>query len=95
LRWDGAEWLESASGTNKDLRALWGSSSGDLWAGGAEGTLLHFTGKTWTVVPTGTAEPIVGLWGRAGVEIIAVTSGGSILQVRLAQPTLVSSTSAR
>lgn len=48
-RWDGTTWHRVSTGTQLDLRALWGSRSNDLWAGGK--TLLHWDGGTWSVAP--------------------------------------------
>lgn len=46
--WSAVGWTKMASSTNKVLRAVWGSSSTDVWAGGEGGALVHFDGAAWS-----------------------------------------------
>jgi photosystem II stability/assembly factor-like uncharacterized protein len=39
----GATWKQEASGTTKELFAVWGRSADDIYAVGAAGTILHYT----------------------------------------------------
>lgn len=61
---------------DSSLRAIWGSSANDIWAGGDGGTLLHYDGATWATVDSGTTEPLVSLWGSARNDVWAVTNDG-------------------
>lgn len=58
------------------MRAIWGSSASDIWAGGDEGLLLHYDGASWSSVPSGTTDPLVALWGTAPDDIWAVSDAG-------------------
>jgi hypothetical protein len=93
-RWDGARWTQvSVEPTFRvDLRTLWTSPSGELWATWAEqvfggvpgvappGSILRRpVGGTWTPVPTGTTAAFHGLWGAADNDVWAVGTGGTIV----------------
>jgi hypothetical protein len=43
--YDGAKWTKMESGTKERLTSMWGASESDVWAVGAHGTILHYTGK--------------------------------------------------
>lgn len=62
---------------NAAMRALWGSSATDIWAGGDEGLLLHYDGTSWASVPSGTTDPLVALWGSAPDDIWALGDTGA------------------
>lgn len=55
------------------LRAIWGSSATDIWAGGDLGELLHYDGTSWLTVPSNTTQSIVSLWGTAPDDMWAVS----------------------
>src|SRR5260221_8874984 len=38
------------SNTTRTLRAVWGSSSSDVYAAGAQGALVHYNGSVWAPV---------------------------------------------
>jgi len=59
VKWGGASWATVTSGTSADLHAVWGDGKGNVYAGGADQTLLQQSGKvfkpvTWTPAVTGT-----------------------------------------
>jgi hypothetical protein len=68
-------WLEQGSwrledpGTLEHFTSVWGRARNDVWAGTAQGNVLHYDGVSWT--PIGklggvTCEatlPITGIWG--------------------------------
>ncbi|AKU99480.1 hypothetical protein AKJ09_06144 [Labilithrix luteola] len=72
LAWDGKAWqviFLSKSG----LRAVWGTSSGDVWVGGDAGALFHGTmnggALTFRSVASGTAHPITKVWGTSSHDV--------------------------
>lgn len=72
LAWDGKTWkvvFLSKSG----LRAIWGTSSSDLWIGGDAGVLFHGTTSNGTLtfqsVASGTAHPITQIWGTSESDV--------------------------
>ncbi|MBN9161526.1 MAG: hypothetical protein J0I07_11215, partial [Myxococcales bacterium] len=63
-----------------DLHAVWGTGPNDVWAVGAEGTILHFDGVAWTVSSTGLGSGqevnLTGIWGSGPNDVWAV--GGNV-----------------
>ena len=53
---DGAAWSQVASGTDTDLRKIWGRASDDLWVTGTD-EVLHWDGAAWSrqAVPAGVS----------------------------------------
>ena len=43
LRFDGTQWSMMNSPTGHDLFGIWGSATGDAWAVGNTGVILHGT----------------------------------------------------
>jgi hypothetical protein len=66
--------------TGNDLLAIAASSSGDLWAAGAVGTLLHYAGAAWSPVTSPTASSLRGLWVGGANSAWAVGQGGAIVR---------------
>jgi hypothetical protein len=64
---------------SRSLRGVWGSSASDVWAVGAEGTILHFDGKVWRSVPSGTATNLTDVSGSAPDDVWAVGENAVIL----------------
>jgi hypothetical protein len=59
--WDGEAWSvvpNPISSTDVDLRAVGGSDTDDVWAGGSNGTMLHWNGTAWSSVASGTTNYI-------------------------------------
>ena len=46
MTWD----VVSGVPTTGNLKAVWGSSSADIWAVGDAGLVLHYDGQTWSRV---------------------------------------------
>jgi hypothetical protein len=59
---------------------VWGSSASDIHAVGAEGTILHWDGRTWTPQAGGTEADLVGVWGAGPTEAYAAAEDGTILR---------------
>lgn len=61
-----------------NLKALWGSSGDDLWASGANGSLLYYDGFAWTPVPNGSKGDLTGIWGSGPNDVYIVGSEWTI-----------------
>jgi hypothetical protein len=67
------------SSVTLDLYAVWGSSDGDIYAAGENGTLLHYDGSTWQVITTNTPFNLTSLWGLPDIAVFAAGEEGTIL----------------
>ncbi len=76
LHWDGSTWTRLTTGSHGDLWWVHGFSDGQVLFGGAQGTLLRWTGQAFERVRTpGLARhTIFGVWGRAPNDVYAVGS---------------------
>ena len=71
LFYDGSAWSVMTSGTSNNLRAVWGRSATDVYAGGWMGTLLHYDGTSWSPVDAGFGStPIYSIWGTASETFV-------------------------
>lgn len=75
-RWDGKSWTQSVDGPgdgNGTIRAF-GGSPGDVFAVGAQASILHFDGTVWrTLNPPGPAN------GHEGFTAVHRLPGGDVL----------------
>lgn len=73
-----ATWTPVSGATNLPY-AVWGSGPSDVWAGGFQGSLVHWDGSAWASVPShvppGTA--INGLWASSPTDAWAAVSGAA------------------
>ncbi len=60
------------SGTTENLRAVWGTSSTDVFAVGAGGTILRYDGTVWSTMASETGTVFEGVWGTSSSDIYAV-----------------------
>lgn len=67
------------SGTKYFLYGVWGNSSSDIFAGGFNGSILHYDGKTWDNMTSRTTNAIYDLWGESSSDVFAVGRSGTIL----------------
>jgi hypothetical protein len=58
-----------------------GSSDGDIYAAGANGTLIHWDGGTWDEINTTSLDllDLSALWELPGIAVLAAGEGGTIL----------------
>ena len=70
-------WQPQTSGTTAKLRGVWGTSSTDIFAVGANGTILHYNGSSWTPQTSGTTQELLSVWGVSPTSVYAV--GGSAI----------------
>jgi len=72
-------WGSQSSGTVATLRDVWGTSGSDMYACGADGTILHYDGISWGSQSSGTANDLYGLWGASVDDIFAVGENGIVI----------------
>jgi hypothetical protein len=56
------------------LNALWGDRTGQLFAVGSGGTILHFDGARWTLEDSGTGSTLLAVWGSSASDVWAAGS---------------------
>ena len=71
-------WTVESSGITDNLDGVSGFGS-DVWAVGANGTILHRSGGTWSPETSGVTSELWGVWGSAADGVFAVGDGGVIL----------------
>ena len=70
-----AAWRGVTSPTTASLTGVWGSSATDVWATGANGTLLRWNGSVWSSVASGTTANLYAVWGSSPNDVWVVGSG--------------------
>ena len=63
----------------ENLFAVHGSSSDNVFAVGAKGTILHYDGSAWTQIDSPTSVDLYGVWVYDTSFALAVGEGGTIL----------------
>jgi predicted small secreted protein len=74
-----AKALPMSSGTQANLAGIWGSSSSNVFAVGAGGTILHYDGKVWSVMSSGTSNDLNSVWCNSGSDVFAAGNFGVIM----------------
>jgi hypothetical protein len=78
LRWKDGTWTAQMIFPEVGLQAIWGTGSGDVWAGGNDGggsqsfpRLFHWDGSAWTQLHAvdGELYSILAVWGRSPGEV--------------------------
>ena len=73
-----------------ELRAVYGTSSRDVYAAGLFGTILHYDGREWTTMPNvPTHEDLLGIW-LAGPNAVFAVGDNVLLRYDGAQWTTMS-----
>jgi len=68
----GSTWPTESSGTTEGLLGVWGFSNSDVFAVGANGTIIHWDGVAWSAQTSGTSEWLRAIWGSHGNRVYAV-----------------------
>ena len=80
---NGRTWVQLATPTERDLLAVFGLPSGNVWAVGAGGVTLRHDGSAWAEIPSGpnggVAADLRAVWGSADDDVWAVGTGGTAL----------------
>ncbi len=80
VKWTGTAWSTVHGPTDRELRAIHGSSPSNIWASGWNGILRHFDGSSWADVASGTTEDLVGLGVVSSSEAWVAGSAGAVLR---------------
>ncbi len=64
---------------NNTLHGIWGYSSDNIFAVGANGTILNYNGSAWESMNSNTTEWLYDIWGSSPDNIFAVGDAGTIL----------------
>ncbi len=76
----GKSFFVEKSGSEADLRAVWGASASDVFAVGEGGTVVHQEAPgVWRVLRSGVEEDLNAVWGRDGRDVFVVGDGGVVL----------------
>ncbi len=79
MHYNGTRWSGPTIETGSALNGVWGSSSTDVFAVGAGGTILHYNGTTWGTQSSGTTSNLYGVWGSSAADVFAVGADATIL----------------
>jgi hypothetical protein len=67
-----------------DLNGVWGVGSADVWAVGANGTVVHWNGSEWSTTGaasnSGTTSYLQDVWGSGSNDVWAVGSAGTVVR---------------
>lgn len=81
LRYDGTAWnVLLNEETGESLNALWGSSAGNLYAVGNNGTILRYNGVQWNTMTSPVETHLNSVWGTAANNIYAVGNDGAFIR---------------
>ena len=73
IQFEADEWSEVEIGFPVPLlNWVHGTSAADVFAGGNDGTILHFDGEDWTAQETPVSTPVWGIWAVAPDDVWAV-----------------------
>ncbi len=73
-------WVEESSPSSEDLYAVFGVSSGDIFAVGTGGTVLRRQNARWRALDSGTSEDLYGVWGTADDHVVVVGENCAALE---------------
>jgi hypothetical protein len=73
-------WKAIPSGIPKNVHALWGASSADLWAVGHAGLIAHGNGANWFQQYSPSKLDLRGIWGTAPDHVVVVGDEGTIIR---------------
>lgn len=77
LRTAGSAFETVDTGVKKNIYGMWGTTAKNLYAVGAQGTLVHWDGGGWSMQPTFTKQDLLGVYGTDALHIWAVGWAGA------------------
>jgi photosystem II stability/assembly factor-like uncharacterized protein len=77
---NGSIWYRIRIDSPDALYAISGSSDTNVFAVGANGTIVHYNGTTATVMPSGVQMDLNGVWVANSTRAYAVGLNGTVLQ---------------
>jgi hypothetical protein len=72
-------WIPMDSGVETDLYGVWGFSDEDVYAVGANGTALHYDGRTWSPLKPPSTQNLNDIWGASPTDLYVVGDNATIL----------------
>ena len=86
-------WALNPSPVQDNLYDVWGTGTGDVWAGGSFGVIVHYDGATWCEAVLGAPQiginsngAIRTIWGRGPAEIYFGAIGTVVLYDGMGPP---------
>jgi hypothetical protein len=76
LHYNGTVW-EATNPVPQNFYGLWGTGSGDVYAAGTNGHLIHFDGGSWTILTSNSELILNALWGTSGTDLYGVGAQGT------------------
>jgi len=73
----------------EDLYAVWGAGPGDIWAVGANGTVMQFNGKHWAQIDLPTESHLVGITGHSASDVYVLGEDGTTARFDGSQWTVI------
>ncbi|MBW1870849.1 MAG: hypothetical protein JRJ19_02230 [Deltaproteobacteria bacterium] len=73
-------WVQEDSPTDEDLYAVYGVAGGDVFAVGANGTVLRRQNAKWHELDSGTEEDLYGVWGTSNELVVVVGDNCTALE---------------
>ena len=79
-------WRAIPSGTTETLNAVWGSSAAQVFAVGAGGKVLRFTGRmassgpAWASMGSSSSSVLHGVWGSGARDVFAAGEHGAVVR---------------
>lgn len=80
IRWNGNNFVNTASGVTTALNAIWGADDSNIWAVGAQGDIRKWNGTGWTAQTSGVNVNLNDVWGTSATNVWAVGDNGTILR---------------
>jgi len=76
-RYNGTSWQAMESGSTKDIYAIWGLPSGELFAA-LQNSVLYYDGASWTELLT-SSTTLTDIWGSSRDDIYIAQEGDALL----------------
>jgi hypothetical protein len=73
--WDGTQWNIVNHNYEQHIRAVWGTSSTNLFFGFIDGKIAHYDGGNFTTYDTGTKAQILDIYGLDSKHVFATGIG--------------------
>ncbi|MCH7548578.1 MAG: hypothetical protein IH969_03410 [Candidatus Krumholzibacteriota bacterium] len=80
LGYDGKSWTVLDTPLTSVLYAVCGGGADDVFAVGANGSIVHYDGSEWRIMASPTTENLYDLWRVPNGDLLAVGERGVILQ---------------
>ena len=79
LYFDGSTWTQKLSNTSFALYGVGGTDANNVYAAGANGTLLRFDGTNWTKQDSGTTNTLLSVLS-VGSDVYVSGYAGTVLK---------------